>query len=260
MKELDTRAFLAHLALFQGLDAAELARLAEGTTRRRLRAGEWLFRQGEPPSGVHAVVHGRIALTVHDDARGERGEERVSDILGPGRSFGEAILFLEKPYIVSARALSDALVLHVTRQTVLAELERNPRFARRIIAALSAKLEATVRELESYALGSGSRRFAAWLLRAARAGAAGAAEVTLPASKKAIASKLNLSAEHLSRILRELAAEGLIEVAGRTIRIPDAGKLSSHQASGKSAKRRTARAVHRADTRRQPKSLDRGLS
>lgn len=221
MKELDARAFLAHLPLFQGLSAAELARLAEGTVRRRLRAGETLFRQGEPSTGVHAVVHGRIALT----ARTPRGGERVHDILGAGRSFGEAILFLEKPYIVSAKALGDALVLHVAKETVFAELERNPRFARRIIAALSAKLEATVRELDSYALGSASRRFAAWLLRASRAGESGAAELTLPASKKAVASKLNLSAEHLSRILRELAGEGLIEVAGRTVRIGDVARV-----------------------------------
>jgi CRP-like cAMP-binding protein len=180
-----------------------------------------LFRQGEPSTGVHAVVHGRVALTVH----GPRGRERVSDIIGAGRSFGEAIMFLEKPYIVSAQALTDALVLHVARETIFAELERNPRFARRIIATLSAKLEATVRELDSYALGSASRRFAAWLLRASRAGDSGSATLALPASKKAVASKLNLSAEHLSRILRELADEGLIEVAGRTVAIADVARL-----------------------------------
>ncbi len=219
--EPDVRAFLAHLPLFQGLSAAEIGRLAEGTTRRRLRAGDTLFRQDEPATGVHAVVHGRLALTV----RGPRGRERVSDIVGAGRSFGEAIMFLEKPYIVSAKALTDALVLHVAKETVFAELERNPRFARRIIAALSAKLEATVHELDSYALGSGSRRFAAWLLRASRAGASGTAALTLPASKKAVASKLNLSAEHLSRILRELADEGLIRVAGRTVAIADVARL-----------------------------------
>jgi CRP-like cAMP-binding protein len=54
---------------------------------------------------------------------------------------------------------------------------------------------------------------------------AGAAEVTLPAAKRAIASQLNLSAEHLSRILRELTAEGLIDVRGRKLAIPDIGRL-----------------------------------
>ena len=160
--EPDIGAFLNHLPLFQGLSGAEIGRLAEGTARRRLRAGETLFREGEPSTGVHAVVHGRIALTV----RGPAGRERVSDIIGAGRSFGEAIMFRDKPYIVSAKALSDSLVLHVAKATVFAELERNPRFARRIIAALSAKL---------------------WLLRAARPGASGTASVTLPASKRAVA-------------------------------------------------------------------------
>ena len=240
----DVRAFLAHLPLFQGLSPAELGRLAEGTARRRLRAGEMLFLEGEPSTGLHAVVHGRIALVV----RGARGRERVNDILGAGRSFGEAIMFREKPYIVSARALSDALVLHIAKEAVFAELERNPRFARRIIAALSAKLEATVRELDSYALGSASQRFAAWLLRVAGAGESGAASVTLPASKRAVASKLNLSAEHLSRILRELSGAGLIEVAGRTVTIPDLAKLSRHQGFDGSPKRARRAALQAADT------------
>lgn len=245
-READVRAFLAHLPLFRGLGAAEIGRLAEGTVRRRLRAGETLFREGEPSTGLHAVVHGRIALTVHRPG----GRQRVSDILGEGRSFGEAILFREKPYIVSARALTDALVLHIAKETVFAELERNPRFARRIIAALSAKLEATVRELDSYALGSASQRFIAWLLRAARAGESGTASVTLPASKRAVASKLNLSAEHFSRILRELAGAGLIEVAGRTVSIPDVGKLSRHQAFDGSPKRARRAVLQGGDTPR----------
>ena len=220
----DVRAFLAHLPLFEGLAAAEIARLAAGTTERRLRRGEALFRQGEPSTGLHAVVHGRIALKV----RSSQGRERVSDVIGAGRSFGEAIMFLDKPYIVGATALSDALVLHVAKETVFAELERNPRFARRVIAALSAKLEATVRELELYALGSASRRFVAWLLRALPQDAAGAATLMLPASKRAVASKLNLSPEHLSRLLRELSGEGLIEVSGRKVRVADLGRLRAH--------------------------------
>lgn len=217
----DVKSFLAHLPLFQGLKPGELERLAAGTALRRLRRGETLFLQREPSTGFHAVVHGRIALA----ARSPQGRERVSAVVEAGRSFGEAIMFLEKPYIVSAKALSDALVLHVAKETVFAELERNPGFGRRVIASLSAKLHATVRELDMYALGSGGRRFAAWLLRAVPAEERGTVAVTLPASKRAVASQLNLSAEHLSRILRELAREGLVEVRGRKLGIPDAGRL-----------------------------------
>jgi CRP-like cAMP-binding protein len=61
-REPAVESFVAHLPLFEGLKAGELARLAAGTTRRRLRSGEALFRQGDPSTGFYAVVHGRIAL------------------------------------------------------------------------------------------------------------------------------------------------------------------------------------------------------
>ena len=220
-REPDLKPFLAHLPLFAGLKPEELARLTAGTTRRRLRSGETLFKQGEPSTGLYAVVHGRVALV----AAAPQGHERVTAIIEAGRSFGEAVMFLEKPYIVSARALSDGLVLHIAKETVFSELERNPGFGRRIIAALSEKLHASVRELDLYALGSGGRRFAAWLLHAVPINARGAVVVTLPAAKRAIASQLNLSAEHLSRILRGLVLQGLVEVRGRRVSIPDPGRL-----------------------------------
>jgi CRP/FNR family transcriptional regulator, dissimilatory nitrate respiration regulator len=90
-REPELAAFLRHLSLFEGLSADELARVAAGTTRRRLRRGEVLFRQGEPATGFHAVVNGRIALT----ARSAGGTERVTDIIEAGRCFGEAIMFLD---------------------------------------------------------------------------------------------------------------------------------------------------------------------
>ena len=40
-----------------------------------------------------------------------------------------------------------------------------------------------------------------------------------------IASRLNLTQEHFSRILSELTGAGLIQVEGRTIHIPDIGRL-----------------------------------
>ena len=217
-------AFLARLPLFDGLAARDLERLAAATTRRDLRGGEVLFREGDEPTGLYVVVHGRVALISRTG-----GRERVAEIIGAGRSFGEAIMFLDKRYIVGARALGDALVLHVAKETIFAELERSPVFARRMIGGLSAKLHATVRELDLYALGSGAQRFAAWLLRDVPADEQAAA-VTLPTAKRAVASRLNLSAEHLSRILRQLSATGLIRVDGRKIEIPDIARLRNWSA------------------------------
>jgi CRP-like cAMP-binding protein len=215
-REIRVEAFLAQLALFKGLRPAELARLAAGTARRKLARGEVLFREGDPVSGLFAVVYGRIEL---------RSRGRPSGMAGPGESFAEAVMFLDKPYIVTAQAAADSLVLEVSKQAVFAELERNPIFARRVIAALAQRVEALVRELERAALGTAGERFVAWLLRDQPAGATGEAVITLPAAKRAIAARLNLSAEHFSRVLKALSSRGLVEVRGRVLRIPDVARL-----------------------------------
>lgn len=215
-REIKVEAFLANLPLFKGLQAAELARLAAGTRRHELARGAALFREGEAPSGVFAVVYGKVELS----ARG-----RTTDILGAGKSFGEAVMFLDKPYIVSARAAADSLVLEVSKKAVFDELERNPVFARHVIAALAERLERMVRELDRYALGTAGERFVAWLLRKQPADAQGELVVTLPAAKRTIASRLNLSPEHFSRVLKALSSRGVLEVRGRVIRIPDVERL-----------------------------------
>jgi CRP-like cAMP-binding protein len=220
-REIRPEAFLARLPLFQGLPAEALARLAGATTRRRLARGELLFREGEPSTGVHLLVYGSVKLWTRGRGRGER----VIDIVGPGRSFGEPVMFMEKPYIVSATALADSLVMHVARQAVFEELERSPRFARRVIGTLAERAESLVRQLETRATGPAAHRLAAWLLRQPAARANGRAGIVLPAAKKALASQLNLSAEHLSRVLRELSARDLIQVRGRHVEIRDIDRL-----------------------------------
>lgn len=215
-REIKVETFLANLPLFRGLAADELAYLAAATRRRKLARGESLFHEGDPSNGLFAVVYGKIQLT----ARG-----RIVDIVGIGKSFGEAVMFLEKPYIVTATAAADSLVLQIDKAAIFAELERSPLFARRVIASLSQRLEVMVRELDSYALGNAGQRFVAWLLRAEGGAGAGELVVTLPAAKSAIASRLNVSAEHLSRVLKELSKQGLLEVHGRVLRIPDVARL-----------------------------------
>ncbi len=220
LRRIRPEAFLTKLPLFEGLDAEALARLAAATTRRELRRGEILFNAGDPSTGLFGLVYGSIKLSTRaNDA------ERVIDIVTPGRSFGEPVMFMEKPWIVTAAALADSLVLHVAREAIFDELERNPRFARRIIGTLSERAEGLVRQLDTHAAGPAASRLVAWLLKQPPARGRGEASITLPGAKSVLAAQLNLSAEHLSRVLRELSGRGLIEVHGRRLRVPDVERL-----------------------------------
>ncbi|MEY4753622.1 MAG: hypothetical protein RJA44_1297, partial [Pseudomonadota bacterium] len=102
---------LAALPLFQEMTPVELQRLAAGCRLRRLGRGDTVFRVGEPCEEFHVTVTGQIKLFAISPA----GQEKVIELVGPGNSFAEALMFTGKPYIINAQALTDTLLLTVKK-------------------------------------------------------------------------------------------------------------------------------------------------
>jgi CRP/FNR family transcriptional regulator, dissimilatory nitrate respiration regulator len=210
---------LAHSPLFRGLSREETARIAAGTTRVHAERGTVLFQRGDLCSGFHIVVYGQVKLTVGTAG----GAEKVVEIVSAGHSFGEAVMFMDRPYPVSASALADSLLLLVAKETLFGEIERHPPLARRMLAGLSMRLHMLVRDVEAMTLHSATQRVIGYLARLDEGTRGG--RVTLPAQKSLIASRLNLTPEYFSRILHDLTVAGLLRVEGRDIDILDAEAL-----------------------------------
>ena len=220
--QIKTQAFLANLPMFSEMGPAELDRIAAAAVPIYFEKGRTIVQCGDPCVGFHLVVYGQVKLGFTSP----QGVEKVVEIVRPGQSFGEALMFLDKPYIVFAQALADTMLLHVAKHAVFEELARDPLFARRMLSGLSRRLHGLVRDVEAYTLRSGQERVIGYLLGELGEGAdSGAAEVHLTPGKSVLASRLNMTPEHFSRILHELAVEGLIEVSARTVRIPDVARL-----------------------------------
>lgn len=219
------RSLLVNLPLFREMEEEEIERVARGTQQLNVSRGQMLFQKGDPCHGFHLLVYGQIKLAFTSP----QGTEKVVEIVGPGQSFGEAIMFMDKPYIVFAQALADSLLLHVSKKTVFDELARDPRFAKKMIAGLARRLHGLIGDVEAYSLRSGAQRVIGYLLREEEGEPANRSfEVTLPTSKGTIASRLNLTPEHFSRILHELSEAGLIRVEGRTVHILDVALLQKY--------------------------------
>ena len=223
---IKVQAFLANLPIFGEMSEDELNRIARHTQTLYVEKGQTICEVGDPCSGFHAVVYGQVKLGFTSP----QGVEKVVEIIRPGQTFGEALMFLDKPYIVFAQALADSMLLHVAKHAVFEELARDPGFARRMLSGLAQRLHGLVRDVEAYTLRSGAERVIGYLLAdlpdSAIAQDDGAPiEVSLSPGKSVIASRLNMTPEHFSRILHELSASGQIEVVGRTVRILDLKRL-----------------------------------
>ncbi|MEI8324449.1 MAG: Crp/Fnr family transcriptional regulator [Betaproteobacteria bacterium] len=225
--EFNIPRFLAVLPLFNDLSAVELSRVALGCQVRRLGRGDTIFRYGEACEEFHVVVTGQVKLFALSPA----GQEKIIELVGPGHSFAEALMFTDKPYILNAQALANTLLLTVAKQTMLTEIERDPRFSLRMLAGISRRLHGLVLDIESGALHSGMQRVIGYLLREIQSDDCVMGEVftvSLPVSKATVASRLSLTPEYFSKVLHELEAEKLIEIDKRDIRIIDMPRLARY--------------------------------
>lgn len=227
ISEFNIPRFLATQALFSHLSPDELTRVATGCVVRRLSRGDTVFRYGEPCNEFHVVVLGQVKLFALSPA----GQEKVIELVSPGHSFAEALMFTGKPYILNAQALTGTLLLSVGKQVILNEIQLDPRFSMRMLAGISRRLHGLVHDIESGALHTGMQRVIGYLLRDVPVEGALGNEpytVSLPVSKATIASRLSLTPEYFSKVLHELETAGLIHIDKRDILITDPASLGQY--------------------------------
>lgn len=219
--------FVRNLPLFRNLDGRELEAVGAASVEQRLSAGTVLFRRDDPCDGFHVIVVGRVKLALLATA----GAEKVVEILGPGQSFGEAAMLLGRPHTLYAETLADSLLLFIPSSAMLEALKRNSELARRVLEEMSQRTYSLIADIEAYTMKNATERVIGYLIAALPAGAGPEqpAEIALAASKSVLASRLNITREHFSRILHELAQSGLIHVSGRNIRILDLARLRGHK-------------------------------
>ena len=214
--------FLTRLPLFKGLPGDTIGRLTEGITEIEAPRKTVVARRGDVCDGLHIVLFGQMKLALQTP----KGSEKVIRIAGPRDTFGESEMFLNQKYMVSAEALSDAKLLHMSKMSVLQALHGDAEFAQRMLASLSGRLNRLMGEVEGYTLRTGTQRVIDYLVSLLpKEAAIGEVSIALPTKKGIIASQLNLTHEHFSRILHSLGDNGLIEVKGRTVRILDFQRL-----------------------------------
>jgi hypothetical protein len=125
---LDIPLILSRLPLFQKLAPEQLAAGRIGYTReRRLAKGEVLVHKRR------LAGKGVFCRRLRPDQAGlssSQGNEKVVEILGPHQSFGEAVMFMDRPYPVFAEGLEESLLLHIGQRAGV----RTPRTRRHLFA------------------------------------------------------------------------------------------------------------------------------
>jgi len=220
---------ISSLPLFRQVSPCHVAEVASHARTWEVRRGTGICSRGAHLPGVIAVAYGMVKLAL---AR-PNGEERVVRFVNAGETFGEASALFDRPCRVDAGALAHSMLVVIPPRTLLRLLELDPKFARRMLGVLAERVHALLGELESSVRQRGPQRLACYLQSLARPGETPDAwHVSLPATKTVVASRLGVSKETLSRLLRRFSDQGLLAISRNDITILDRERLARVAAGG----------------------------
>ena len=227
VEKFDKTSYLSVLPMFSNLSKPDRENVSQECDLKRFTRGDMIFRAGDQCEEFHIIVTGQVKLYVTSP----NGQEKIFEILGPGQSIAEAMMFLNKPHMLNAQTLTDAMLMSISKPTVMSEIARDPYFSMQMLTGISRRLHGLMRDVEGYALQSGMQRLIGYLLRDLDEEAPGNTNtltVYLPVSKATIASRLSLTPEYFSRVLHELVGARLIKIDKREIHILDVQRLSRY--------------------------------
>ena len=183
-----------------------------------------IYKAGEPSNGLYVVIAGRVKLSLPL----ANSEGRVLALIEPGNWFGESALILGTPHANTASAVVATTLAQIPAATVLDRLQRDRLFAAKLLTEASKRLCAAMMDTAAILIPA-RERLVCWLLDevARKNSAADSAEIILPVPKHVLASRLHMTAEHLSRMFEDLKNAKLIEVRARRILIPSVARLKS---------------------------------
>lgn len=189
--------------MFQGLDDARLAALADIAKLKAVPEGTLIYRQASSSEGMYIVGFGQVKIFHHSPD----GKEYIIHILGSGRTFAEAAMFGRRSCFGSARALEASELVFLPADRFLELLQKDGTLCLQVLSGMASWICQLHMTLENIVLRDSLGRLADYLLTLADSKSPGAetAKVKLPVKKRDLASHLALTPETLSRTLARLS-------------------------------------------------------
>lgn len=198
--------------IFKGLDDAAIAELAKISVHQQVfKKGTVLYDPTSQLERMMIVDSGRVKVYQLN----ENGKEKVLYMLRSSAIDSEAALFSQRQHFNYAETVEDTKICSIGREDFQALLHREPEVAFNLLNILGDRLT----ELESVSALTGNlkskNRVLAYLQQIGKEKQSATFE--LPVKKKELASFLGITPETLSRQLGQLAADGLLSIAGKRV-------------------------------------------
>ncbi|MBI5898919.1 MAG: Crp/Fnr family transcriptional regulator [Rhodocyclales bacterium] len=214
---------LRALPIFETLDDECLKPLMRVAMLRAIPRHTVVLNAGDSTDNIYFVLSGSLKVQVSD----EDGREVILSKLGPGELFGEMGVLDENPRSATVLAVEPSQLVVMGKADFKQCLIDNPDVSLFIMRNLTKRLRMADRNIESLALLDVYGRVARLLLESAET-VDGRKVVTHKLTKQDIGKMIGASREMVSRVMRDLTAQGLIEERDGQLILPDPAAFKRH--------------------------------
>lgn len=194
-----------------------LDRLLSVCRRRTYRAKSTILCAGDASESLYYIVSGSVAIVIEDDD----GREMIVTYLNPGEYFGEMGLFEEDPSERSAwvKARTTCEVAEVSYDQFRNLIRDDPEMLLSLSGQLVNRLKDTTRKVGDLAFLDVTGRVARTLLDLSRQPDAMTHPdgMQIKITRQEIGRIVGCSREMVGRVLKNLEAQGLVSVKGKTM-------------------------------------------
>jgi CRP-like cAMP-binding protein len=206
---------------FCGLPEHVRDALISARTGYTFDVGEVLFYEGKPAMALYCLKQGRVKLY----KAASKGETQVIRLLGPSDLAGFRAILAGEPYAATAEVIEETAACVIERNVLLDLLQNSPELAFKMMHKLAKELRISEEQTLSLRYDSVRRRVARLLLQLTESGSESDTEgkslEAVRLARKEMAEIAATTPETLSRTLRLLARQKVIELSRTNLRIVD---------------------------------------
>lgn len=210
-------------SMLKGLTIKEKEVLVQHHTYAHYRKGEIIFMEGERPHGLICLATGKVKVY----KEGVGGRDQILRMISPQGLIGYRALFADSPYSATAIAIEDTTICMFEQDAIMKIIRKNPDLALRFIKVIARELEFSNNRTVSLTQKHIRGRLAESLLvlRDTYGLENDGLTIKVYLSREDIANLSNMTTSNAIRTLSVFAAEDVIALEGRKIKILDSGKL-----------------------------------
>ncbi len=211
---------LSEIPLFSQLRESDIAKLARVTQERSYPKNSLIVFADDPGNALYVVLSGQVKIVIG----AEDGREVILSIRGEGEFFGEMSLIDDEPRSAHVIAMENSKLLVLRRGDFNRCLHDMPEIATGLLRALCKRLRQADSMIGSLVLLDVPGRVARLLLE--MADRYDGENIRQRLTHHMIAQMIGSSRETVSRTMRDFVAQGLIEIARKTVTIPNRREVS----------------------------------